>query len=66
MPDLIPIGRVVSPIHDAVDDVWGGVTSRIELGATRFAPECLLGLDQFSHVEIIFLFRIARNWRNQK
>ena len=56
MLQLAPIGRVVSPIRDAVDDVWGGVTSRIELDESRFTPDCLLGLDQFSHVEIVFVF----------
>ena len=52
---LVPIGTVRSPIREAVDDVWGGVVSRIELDATRFHSDCLAGLDQFSHVEILFL-----------
>jgi tRNA-Thr(GGU) m(6)t(6)A37 methyltransferase TsaA len=56
MAEITPIGRVISPIHEAVDDVWGGVTARIELDASRFTSDCLLGLDQFSHVEIVFLF----------
>jgi tRNA (Thr-GGU) A37 N-methylase len=56
MPEVIPIGRVVSPIHEAVDDVWGGVTSRIELDPARVTPDALLGLDRFSHVEIVCLF----------
>jgi tRNA (adenine37-N6)-methyltransferase len=54
--EVTPIGRVRSPIQEAVDDVWGGVTSQIELDASRFTPGCLIGLDQFSHVEIVFLF----------
>ena len=56
MAEIVPIGRVFSPIRSAVDDVWGGVTSRIELDAARFTSECLLGLSDFSHVEIVFLF----------
>ncbi len=51
-----PIGVVRSPINEPVDDVWGGVLSRIELDASRFTPECLAGLDEFSHVEVVFLF----------
>ncbi|MBX9701152.1 MAG: SAM-dependent methyltransferase, partial [Acetobacteraceae bacterium] len=30
--------------------------ARIELDATRFGPDALLGLDAFSHAEIVFLF----------
>ena len=53
---LTPIGVVHSPIHEPVDDVWGGVTARIDLDASRFSQASLAGLDEFSHVEIIFLF----------
>ncbi|MEP7353349.1 MAG: SAM-dependent methyltransferase [Acidobacteriota bacterium] len=53
---LTPIGTVHSTIQDPIDDVWGGVQTRIELDPTRFAPDCLDGLDQFSHLEIVFLF----------
>jgi len=57
---LTPIGVVRSPIHEPVDDVWGGVTARIELDASRFSQESLAGLDEFSHVEIVFVFdRVA-------
>ena len=53
---MTPIGVVRSPIREAVDDVWGGVIARIELDATRFKSDCLAGLEQFSHVEILFVF----------
>jgi len=57
---LQPVGVVHSPIREPIDDVFGGVTSRIELDATRFSPESLAGLEEFSHVEIVFVFdRIA-------
>ena len=51
-----PVGIVHSQIREPVDDVWGGVTSRIELDSSRFAPDCLKGLEEFSHVEIVFTF----------
>lgn len=51
-----PVGVVHNPIADPVDDCWGGVRSRIELDSGRFSPDCLLGLDEFSHVEILFVF----------
>ncbi|HLG97097.1 MAG TPA: SAM-dependent methyltransferase [Bryobacteraceae bacterium] len=53
---MTPIGTVRSPIHEPLDDVWGGVTARIELDTSRFAEDCLAGLDEFSHVEIVFVF----------
>jgi len=53
---LTPIGTVHSPIREPVGDVWGGVICRIDLDASRFTPDSLLGLDEFSHVEILFLF----------
>lgn len=54
--EVIPIARVVSPVKEAVDDVWGGIQPRIELDAAQFSADSLAGLDQFSHVEIVFLF----------
>ena len=54
--ELRPIGLVRSPVTTSADDIWGGVCSRIEIDETMFTPDCLLGLEQFSHVEIIFHF----------
>lgn len=59
--EMVPIGRVHSPIREAVDDVWGRVTSRIVLDESRFGPDCLAGLDQFSHVEVLFVFDQVRD-----
>jgi len=59
---LKPIGVVRSPIHEPLDDVWGGLTSRIELDHSRFNSESLAGLDDFSHIELVFLFdRVAQD-----
>lgn len=51
---LHPIGVVRSPIKELADDCWGGVVATIELDPQRFRPECTLGLDQYSHAEIVF------------
>ena len=51
---LHPIGRVHSPRIEAEDDFWGNVISFIELDSTRFTPESLLGLSDFSHLLVIF------------
>lgn len=51
-----PIGVVHSAVDETIDDVWGGLSCRIELDRSRFEADCLAGLDEFSHVEIVFLF----------
>lgn len=56
-----PIGFVHSEIHDAVDDVWGGLRSLIQLDASLFSADCLAGLEEFSHVEILFVFDRVRD-----
>jgi tRNA-Thr(GGU) m(6)t(6)A37 methyltransferase TsaA len=53
---LTPVGTVHSPIREPLDEVFGGLTARIELDPARFTPKSLKGLDEFSHVEIIFYF----------
>jgi len=53
--DIEPIGRVTAARTEAIDDYWGGEKACIEL-AERFAPDSLQGLEDFSHVEILFVF----------
>jgi tRNA-Thr(GGU) m(6)t(6)A37 methyltransferase TsaA len=52
---LRPIGVVSSPRVEATDDDWGTVESTITL-----LPPCTarsaLGLDAFSHVDVVYLF----------
>ena len=55
MITLSPIGRVRSARDDLRDDDWGGVRARIELDES-FAPECLEGIEGFSHAEVLFHF----------
>jgi tRNA (Thr-GGU) A37 N-methylase len=56
-PDIVlkPIGVVRSPIKEVSDDGWGGVAATIALDSQLFGPESTQGLDQFSHVKVIFL-----------
>jgi len=51
-----PIGTVRSPIREALDEVFGGLTMRIDLESARFTPDSLQGLKDFSHVEVVFYF----------
>lgn len=53
---LTPIGHVDGGRAEAIDDDWGSSRACIRLDPTRFTEEALLGLDGFSHAEILFLF----------
>ena len=50
-----PIGYVSAPRPHAEDDFWGGEEAHIQL-VEGFGPDALQGLDQFSHIEILFVF----------
>ncbi|WP_018504874.1 SAM-dependent methyltransferase [Parafrankia discariae] len=56
MTDLVPIGLVRSERRELTDDNWGTVTSVIALDADRFGTDALIGLDGFSHLEVVFHF----------
>jgi tRNA-Thr(GGU) m(6)t(6)A37 methyltransferase TsaA len=49
------IGFVRSPRDEAVDDDWGEIDSTIEL-VEPYGADAIRGLDQFTHIEVIFLF----------
>jgi tRNA-Thr(GGU) m(6)t(6)A37 methyltransferase TsaA len=49
-----PIGVVRCPRSALTDDNWGAVESVIELDGERLTAESILGLDQFSHLEVIY------------
>jgi tRNA-Thr(GGU) m(6)t(6)A37 methyltransferase TsaA len=51
---LTPIGTVRSTRKKAEDDNWDQEQVYIELDNTQFSPEALVGLSDFSHVEILF------------
>jgi tRNA (Thr-GGU) A37 N-methylase len=53
---LEPIGHVRGGRGEPVDDDWGHSRARIELDPARFGPEALAGLEDFSHLEVIFVF----------
>lgn len=69
-----PIGTVHSPRKEPLDDHWGSVISEIELDTDQFDAQVLLGLDDFSHCEVVFFMnrvpirkieKIARHPRNR-
>jgi tRNA (adenine37-N6)-methyltransferase len=51
-----PIGFVRSTRSEPIDDGWDGIETRIELDAKELEPDAVLGLSEFSHIEVVFLF----------
>jgi len=56
MIELQPIGFVRGGRAEPIDDNWDAETCVIELDATRFTPDSLVGLDAFSHVDVVYQF----------
>lgn len=50
-----PVAVVVGGRTEILDDNWGDVTAIIRLEDT-FTPDSLAGLEDFSHVEVVFSF----------
>jgi tRNA-Thr(GGU) m(6)t(6)A37 methyltransferase TsaA len=57
------IGVVRSSVNDpSRDEFWGGVESMIELDASLLGAEATRGLDEFSHIQVIYQFdRVAED-----
>jgi tRNA (adenine37-N6)-methyltransferase len=50
------IAYVSSPRTDAIDDDWDPIVSTVTLDATRFDADSLTGLDEYSHIEVVYHF----------
>jgi tRNA-Thr(GGU) m(6)t(6)A37 methyltransferase TsaA len=55
MYEVTPIGYVRGRRTTPEDDYWGGARSTIELTA-EIPSDSLAGIDEFSHLEIVYLF----------
>lgn len=53
---LEAIGHVRGGRTEAIDDDWAASRVRIQLDPARFTTDSLLGLADFSHAEVIFVF----------
>lgn len=51
-----PIAWVGSSRSIPLDDDWGQIASTITLDASRFGADALEGLDEFSHLEVVYVF----------
>lgn len=56
MIQMTPIGRVEGGRAIPEDDDWGDSLARIVLDPEHFDDEALLGLDTFSHAEVVYVF----------
>jgi tRNA-Thr(GGU) m(6)t(6)A37 methyltransferase TsaA len=54
MITLEPIGIVRGGRAEALDDRWGAIEAEIRLDPARVSPEATRGLDEFSHVVVVF------------
>lgn len=51
-----PIGYVKSTRNEPIDDGWDRIEASIELDPKELEPDAVLGLSDFSHIEVVFLF----------
>ncbi|WP_456279324.1 SAM-dependent methyltransferase [Bacillus sp. AK128] len=72
---LKPIGKVIAGREQIEDDHWGEEISIIEIDPNQFSSDVLLGLNDFSHLEVIYFMHgvdelqielTARHPRNNK
>ena len=67
-----PVGFVRSARSEPIDDGWDGIETRIELDSRELESDAGLGLSNFSHVEVVFLFdrvdpaRVCRGARHPR
>ena len=63
---VCPIGVVRSPLQVPLNDVWGGMISIIELDSNLLGQDATLGLEEFSHVQILFQLHLVREEEVQR
>jgi len=56
---LEPIGYVAGGRAEPIDDDWGAVESTIVLDGRLFDADATLGLEDFSHIEVAYIFHLV-------
>ncbi|MEV0748500.1 SAM-dependent methyltransferase [Streptomyces sp. NBC_00184] len=54
--EIKPIGEVVAGRTEVADDYWGGVESVIQLDEAEFPIDSVQGLEEFSHLVVVWHF----------
>ncbi|HEY2811852.1 MAG TPA: SAM-dependent methyltransferase [Acidimicrobiales bacterium] len=57
--EMRPIGCVRGGRAEPTDDDWGASEATIVLDRDRFTPSVLAGLEEFSHVDVVYLFHLV-------
>lgn len=57
--DVVPVAWVVGGRVEPTDDYWGGSRAIIRIDDARFGPDAVLGLEAFSHLEVVFRFHLT-------
>jgi tRNA-Thr(GGU) m(6)t(6)A37 methyltransferase TsaA len=58
--ELDAIGTVVGGRRDATDDHWGTIEATIVLDPDQLNEDATVGLHDFSHIEVVFVFHQVR------
>ncbi|MFJ5812144.1 TrmO family methyltransferase [Streptomyces sp. NPDC093093] len=53
------LGHVIGGRIEPTDDYWGGTQAIIRLNGSRFTPDATQGLEEFSHLEVVFRFHLS-------
>jgi tRNA (adenine37-N6)-methyltransferase len=56
---VTPVAHVIGGRKEPTDDYWGGTRAIIRIDDSRFGEESTKGLEDFSHVEVTFLFHLV-------
>ncbi len=54
-----PIGHVVGGRTEVLDDDWADVEATIALDGSRLDADATRCLDEFSHIEVVYLFHLV-------
>ncbi|GAB3943694.1 SAM-dependent methyltransferase [Kribbella albertanoniae] len=56
---LEPLAQVIGGRTQPTDDYWGGTQAILRIDGKRFDEQALIGLDAFSHLEVVFFFHLT-------
>jgi tRNA (Thr-GGU) A37 N-methylase len=63
MPDehftVEPVAHVIGGRTEPTDDYWGGTQAIIRIDSTKFPQDSTQGLEDFSHLEVVFRFHLT-------
>ncbi|MEU8782686.1 SAM-dependent methyltransferase [Streptomyces sp. NPDC048637] len=56
---VVPVAHVVGGRAEPTDDYWGGTRAVIRIDPEQFTKESVVGLEAFSHLEVVFRFHLT-------